>query len=425
MSCQSTARILIGSFVFATCAAAAWAERPNIVLCMADDQGWGDVGYYDHPVLKTPHLDEMAAAGLRFDRFYAAAPICSPTRASVLTGRTPNRMSCFKWGHTIRPQETTIAEALKKAGYTTGHFGKWHVGSVRKGSPVNPGASGFDRWLSAPNFFDNDPILSREGTAVQLRGESSIVTADAAIEFIEEAVANQEPFLAVVWFGSPHSPHRAAEEDLKRYANHGNKAHFYGEITGIDRAVGKLRDSLRELDVAENTLFWYFSDNGGLPNLGATGGREHKGSVYEGGLRVPGIIEWPARVKQHRVTNFPANTNDIYPTLLQLAGVEIDSQPVLDGESLVKVIDGEEGGRAKPMGFWDYPAGGVRTPSDAWMRELLAAQQQGDEVGDPSRLRRDAGEINKQYPTDAFPGHSAWTDWPWKLHRIEQQNKVR
>ncbi len=425
MTCHATPFRLFCFVLLALGTAPILADKPNIVLCMADDQGWGDVGYYDHPVLKTPHLDEMAADGLRFDRFYAAAPVCSPTRASVLTGRTPNRMGCFKWGHTIRPQETTIAEALKKAGYTTGHFGKWHVGSVRKGSPVNPGASGFDRWLSAPNFFDNDPILSREGTAVQLRGESSIVTADAAIEFMEEAVANQEPFLAVVWFGSPHSPHRAAEEDLKLYANQGKKAHFYGEITGIDRAVGKLRESLRELKVAENTLFWYCSDNGGLPNLGVTGGRGHKGSVYEGGLRVPGVIEWPARVKQHRVTNFPANTNDIYPTLLQVAGVEIDRQPVLDGESLLKVIDGEEQERTRPMGFWDYPAGGIRTPSDAWMRELLAAQQQGDEVGDPSRLRRDAGKIKKQYPTDAFPGHSAWTDWPWKLHRIEQQNRVR
>src|SRR4051812_35328677 len=154
--------------------------KPNIILCMADDQGWGDVGYNGHPVLKTPHLDAMAAAGLRLDRFYAAAPVCSPTRGSVLTGRHPNRFGCFSWGHALRPQEVTLARALRQAGYATGHFGKWHLGSVQEGSPVNPGACGFGRWLSSPNFFDNDPVLSREGKAVPFRGESSAVTADAA-----------------------------------------------------------------------------------------------------------------------------------------------------------------------------------------------------------------------------------------------------
>ncbi len=161
-------------------------EPPNIVLCMADDQGWGDMAYNGHPVLKTPHFDAMAREALRFDRFYAAAPVCSPTRASVMTGRHPNRFGCFKWGHSLRPQEVTIAHTLKKAGYVTGHFGKWHIGSVCKGSPVNPGACGFDEWFSAPNFFDNDPIMSRQGVAVQTQGESSMVTVDAALDFIRK-----------------------------------------------------------------------------------------------------------------------------------------------------------------------------------------------------------------------------------------------
>ncbi|RMG23484.1 MAG: hypothetical protein D6730_14390 [Bacteroidetes bacterium] len=148
---------------------------PNIVLVMADDQGWGDMGYYGHEVLQTPFFDAMASEALRFDHFYAAAPVCSPTRGSVLTGRHPNRFGCFSWGHTLRPQEITLAEALKQQGYVTGHFGKWHLGSVRPGSPVNPGASGFDQWLSAPNFFDNNPILSRNGIAEQTQGESSML----------------------------------------------------------------------------------------------------------------------------------------------------------------------------------------------------------------------------------------------------------
>jgi arylsulfatase A-like enzyme len=403
----------------------AWGQersRPNIILCMADDQGWGDVAYNGHPVLKTPNLDAMAAAGLRFDRFYAAAPVCSPTRGSVLTGRHPNRFGCFKWGYTLRPQEVTIAEALKKAGYTTGHFGKWHVGSVRKGSPVNPGASGFDHWLSAPNFFDNDPILSREGKAIQTRGESSMVTADAALEFIRTQAREKKPFLAVVWFGSPHGPHQASKENLALYASQPKrKANFYGEITGLDRAVGKLRQELRTLGIQDNTLFWYCSDNGGLPGVGSTGGRSNKGSVYEGGLRVPAIIEWPARVDKPRHTDIPANTVDIYPTLLDLVGVKVEKQPPLDGVSLVPLLAGKMAKRPQPMGFWDYPIGGISTPSKAWMTELLKAQKGGDEVGNRARLRLDAGKISKTYPEDTFPGHAAWLDWPWKLHRI--QNK--
>ena len=183
---------------------------------MADDQGWGDMAYNGHPILKTPHFDIAAKECLRFDRFYAAAPVCSPTRASVLTGRHPNRMKAFSWGHTLRPQEVTIAELLKDQGYTTGHFGKWHLGSVQVGSPVNPGNSGFDEWFSAPNFFENDAILSREGIAEQTRGESSVLTVDAAWDFIKRNHHAQNPYLAVVWFGSPHAPHVAAAEKTGR-----------------------------------------------------------------------------------------------------------------------------------------------------------------------------------------------------------------
>ncbi len=400
-------------------------KKPNIILCMADDQGWGDVGYYGHPVLKTPHLDAMSKAGIRFDRFYAAAPVCSPTRGSVMTGRHPNRFGCFKWGHTLRPQEVTIAEALKQAGYVTGHFGKWHLGSVRKGSPVNPGASGFDHWLSAPNFYDNNPILSREGVAVQMKGESSMIAADAALEFIKEQSKKEKPFLAVVWFGSPHGPHQAAAEDLALYAKQPKrKAHFLGEITGIDRAVGRLRKSIRDLDIHENTIFWYCSDNGGLRGLSRTGGRLHKGKVYEGGLRVPAILEWPARIKNPSITNVPANTVDIYPTILDLVGVTVKKQPVLDGISLVPLLDGKMNSRPKPMGFWDYRIGGISTPSKRWMTELLKAQKAGNETGLKDRLRLDAGKIKKQYDVKSMPGHAAWQEWPWKLHRISQRNSV-
>jgi len=402
----------------------AWGEessRPNVVLCMADDQGWGDMGYNGHPALKTPSFDAMAAESLRFDRFYAAAPVCSPTRGSVMTGRHPNRFGCFKWGHPIRPQEVTIAEALKSVGYVTGHFGKWHLGSVCKSSPVNPGAKGFDEWLSAPNFFDTDPIMSREGVAVPTLGESSAITVDAALQFIRKHARSPRPFLAVVWFGNPHAPHQAAEQDRAPYSGQSERLqHFYGEITAMDRAFGRLRQGLRTLGIHENTILWYCSDNGGLPGLGVTGGRGNKGQIYEGGLRVPGILEWPARISSPRATNIPCNTVDIYPTLLEIVGVRMEKQPPLDGISLVPLLGSKMRSRPRPMGFWDHPTPGIATPSKDWMAGLYEAQQAGKEVDDPSHQFPDAGKITKQYPEDHFPGHAAWLDWPWKLHRIEK-----
>ena len=397
--------------------------RPNIVLVMADDQGWGDVAYNGHPVLKTPHLDAMAAAGLRLDHFYAAHPVCSPTRGAVMTGRHPNRFGCFSWGHSLRPQEVTVGEVLKAAGYATAHFGKWHLGSIQKTSPVNPGESGFDRWLSAYNFYDNDPILSREGIATQFKGESSMIAADAAIEFMREQTARKQPFLTVVWFGSPHNPHKAAAEDAALYASEKkNRMDFLGEITGLDRAVGRLRAALRELKIERDTLLWYTSDNGGLPGLGSTGGRMAKGSIYEGGLRVPAILEWPGRIAP-RVSNVTANSVDIFPTVVELAGAKAGSQHPLDGISLLPLIEGKMNSRDKPLGFWTHTTGGIGTPHDKWASELLAAQKAGDEIGDKNRLVLDAAEIKRQYPEDSFPGHAAWNAWPWKLHRIQGRNE--
>ncbi len=407
-------------FLLAVTASANAAEKPNIILVMADDQGWGDMAYNGHPTLKTPNFDAAAAAGLRFDRFYAAAPVCSPTRASVMTGRHPNRMGVFKWGYPMRPQEITVAEVLKTAGYRTGHFGKWHLGSVRNASPANPGRNGFDEWLSAPNFFDNDPILSRKGKAVPIRGESSIVTVDAALHWISAMAKTDDPFLAVVWFGSPHGPHRAVAEDRAPYADQSERLqHFYGEITGMDRAFGKLRNALGGLGIRRQTILWYCSDNGGLPGVGSTGGhRGNKGQVYEGGLLVPAILEWPEKIAAPRITKARCNTCDIYPTLLEIAGVAIEKQPVLDGISLVPLIDGREAPRPRPMGFWDYRAGGISTPSAKWMADLLAAQQAGEDLAPHESSLRAAQLPNPAYPLDRFTGHAAWIDGDWKLHRI-------
>lgn len=139
------------------------SAQPNIILLMGDDHGWEETGYNGHPHVKTPILDEMAATGLRLENFYAAHPTCSPTRASFLTGRHPNRMGTFAPGWSIRPEEITCAHILSKAGYHCGHFGKWHLGAVKADGPVNPGAMGFDEWVSHDNFFEMNPSLSRNG----------------------------------------------------------------------------------------------------------------------------------------------------------------------------------------------------------------------------------------------------------------------
>lgn len=403
------------------------SDLPNIVLCMADDQGWGDMGYNGHPKLHTPNFDTLAATGIKFDRFYAAAPVCSPTRGSVMTGRHPNRFGCFKWGHTLRPQEITIAEALKTKGYVTGHFGKWHIGSVQNGSPCNPGSSGFDEWFSAPNFFDNNPILSRNGEAVPVTGESSIITVDAAIEFMHKYANGDKPFLAVVWFGSPHNPHEADEKDRVLYDDVDDEKlqHFYGEITGMDRAFGKLRSAIKELGIYDNTLLWYNSDNGGLRNLGSTGGRAHKGQVYEGGLRVPALIEYPRMFSAPKTVDVPCSTVDIYPTILDWLDIEIENQTPLDGISLDSIINNNETKRSTPLGFWDYPERGISTPSRVWMKELYDTQQKGSRIHSIERLRLESGIISKQYPLTEFPGHAAWLDMPYKLHRIENENGIK
>lgn len=386
------------------------------------------MAYNGHTVVKTPNFDAAAAAGLRFDRFYAAAPVCSPTRASVMTGRHPNRMGVFKWGYPMRPQETTIAEALKTVGYTTGHFGKWHLGSVRNDSPAHPGRNGFDEWLSAPNFYDNDAIMSHKGKAVQMMGESSMIAVDAALDWIKEQTKGDDPFLAVVWFGSPHSPHIAIEEDRRLYADHPKALqHFYGEVTGMDRAFGKLRDSLSGLGIRDNTILWYCSDNGGLPKVGSTGGfRGNKGQVYEGGLLVPAILEWPDMITKPRTTEVRCNTCDIYPTLLEIVGVNIDNQAPLDGVSLTSLIEGQTNEQPRKMGFWDFNAKGISTPSASWMADLLKAQQAGGDLNAHESSQRAAELPNPPYSTSEFPGHSAWTDGDWKLHRIQgAKDKVK
>jgi arylsulfatase A-like enzyme len=348
---------------------AAFSAPPNVVLIMADDQGWGDTGYNGHPELKTPNLDSLAASGLRMDRFYTAHFNCSPTRASVMTGRHPHRMGTFGPGSPIRAQEITVAKVLQSAGYATGHFGKWHLNgkngdrntktppgrAILADDPLSPGKMDFDTWVSADNFFDLDPVLGRQGVPEKFQGDGSDIATDEALKFIRKQAGASKPFLAVVWFGNPHTPHEALPADKAAYSKLSEAdQNYYGELTGIDRNVGRLRAALRELKVSDDTLLWYCSDNGGAAGPKSTGNlRGSKGTLWEGGVRVPGIVEWPARIAKPVVSSVPCSTLDIYPTVLAATGAKAEKQiQPLDGINLLPLFDQQMTERGKAIPFW-------------------------------------------------------------------------
>lgn len=359
---------------------------PNIVLLLSDDHGWEETGYNGHPYVQTPVLDQMAATGLRLDRFYAAHPSCSPTRASVLTGRHPNRMGTFAPGWSLRPEEITIAHLLATAGYRCAHLGKWHVGAVKAESPVNPKAMGFHEYLSHDNFFEMDPALSRNGGPPEIhQGESSEVLVLEAFRFIERSLEAGQPFFVYVCFGSPHEPYSGIPEDLARYdelpakyAEHTSRLtsnetglpvtralgavlrERYAEITAMDRAIGMLRAWLEERGLRENTLLFYSSDNGTSRDaVLASPLRGWKNQLYEGGVRVPTVVEWPARIGEPRVSTTIASTSDLLPTLAALVGAELTDLP-RDGIDLVPLLSGELSQRPEPLFFWDFDPRRIR-----------------------------------------------------------------
>ena len=390
-------------------------RRPHVILVMADDLGWGDVGYQGHPFVQTPELDTMAKNGLVFHRFYAAAPVCSPTRASVLTGRSPMRTKVTNHGRYMRPHELTLAESLKDAGYVTGIFGKLHLGSGQPDSPCNPTGMGFDEWVVGLNFFDNDPYLSRNGKIEHRAGKGSVIAMDDALAFLSKHKDRDQPIFAVVWFPAPHDPHQEVPDGPLLYDGQ-KQAGYYREITLLDQQVGRLRRELKSMKIADNTILWFCSDNGGLVEA-TSGGRNRKGSIYEGGLRIPSLIEWPAR-KLSGQTAVPAWTCDIYPTVLAMAEVQAAAPHMLDGIDLSHVVAGKQDKRSQPMGFWHNFQPGQATWSDRIQKAIMEKQQAGAAwPHHPDRIRKDVDDF-PQFPDGIATGHAAWCDWPWKLHRI-------
>ena len=378
------------------------AGRPNIVLVMADDMGWGDLGCFNRDsLIQTPHLDAMAKAGLKFNRFYSGGAVCSPTRGSCLTGRNPNRYGIYNanTGH-MKDAEVTLPELLGKHGYSTGHFGKWHLGTLtteikdsNRGGPRNkkrfstPTMNGyhecfvteakvptFDPMVKPPKaggkawdyIADHSKALpygtrywDHKGNIVteNLKGDDSRVIVDRALKFITKAAESNMPSFTVVWFHAPHLPVVAGPEHVKPYAAHDvYTRNYYGCISALDEQVGRLRKTLRDLKVAENTMVWFCSDNGPEGKTGKAPGsagslRGRKRSLYEGGVRVPGILEWPGKVKPGSVTDFPAVTSDYLPTILDILGLEMPDQRPIDGISLLPMMEGRSTERTTPIGF--------------------------------------------------------------------------
>lgn len=395
---------MVASGVLAQSAGVSEAPRPNVILCMADDLGWGDVGYNGNKIIKTPNLDKMAVEGVRFDRFYAASPVCSPTRASCLTGRHPYRTGVFFANvGVLRREEVTIADLLKEQGYETGHFGKWHLGTFtttekdanRGGSQGRPGLfsppsqHGFDTYFSTESKVPTwDPMLVpkafekpesghfgwhhiNDASTAQyygthywtpagkvapddpsLRGDDSRVIMDRAIPFIEAAAASNKPFLAVIWFHAPHLPCVAGPEYAAMYKDQDFEMQQYaGCITAMDDQMGRLRAKLRELGIENNTMLFFTSDNG--PEAGTPGVagpyRDRKRSLHEGGVRVPGLMVWPDGVAKPFATDAPVVTSDYLPTVMDVLGIEGPS--VMDGASFLPLLRGEKFERSGPISF--------------------------------------------------------------------------
>jgi arylsulfatase A len=344
------------------------STRPNFVIIFTDDLGYGDLGCYGHPSIRTPHLDKMAADGLRFTDFYAAAPVCTPSRAALLTGRHAIRSGMCQMPGTrgvlfpdskggLPLEEITLAEALKKAGYVTAHIGKWHLG-IHEGS--RPQDRGFDYTYGLPysndmdrqpgveanaRFRDDPPAdgwnvpLMRDGEIIERPANQATLTQRYTREALRFIAENREqPFFLYLAHTMPHTPLFASEKFKGR-----SLRGLYGEVVEeLDWSTGEVLAALRREGLAEKTLVVFTSDNGPWLSEREQGGsagllRDGKGSTWEGGMRVPGIAWMPQRIKP-AVTSDPASTLDLFPTVLAMAGVDAPKGVALDGRDISQLL---------------------------------------------------------------------------------------
>ena len=350
--------------------AARGAEAPNVVLVITDDQGYGDLGVHGNPRIRTPNLDRLARESVGFRSFYVS-PVCSPTRASLMTGRYNYRtgvVDTYLGRSLMRPDEVTLAELLRAAGYRTGIFGKWHLGD---NYPMRAMDQGFDESLvlngggigqpsdppGGESYFDT--LLRRNGEWTKTRGYVSDVITDAAIAFIE---ANRiRPFFTYLAFNAPHTPLEVPASYYEKYRQAGlaakdfpsaghpipegfdpeTTARVYGMVENIDDNVGRLLASLDRLGLARNTVFVFLTDNGPQQPRYNAGLRERKGNTHEGGIRVPFYVRWPGRLRPGREVDQMAAHVNLLPTLLDLCRIARPAGVKLDGTSLRPVLEAD------------------------------------------------------------------------------------
>jgi len=428
------------------------AKRPpNIVFILIDDLGWADLGCYGSTFHETPRLDRLAAAGMRFNHAYAAAPLCSPTRAAILCGKHPARLNLTTYlpGRADMPsqkllqakinqhlplEEVTLPELLKPKGYRCAHIGKWHLGGPGflpedQGFDVNLGGTAGGSPPRPGGFFAyQTPTLQSRDTTEYLTDRLT----DEALDFIQ---ANRErPFFLYLAHFAVHIPLQATPHLLAKYeakAKPGlglekgqNNPIYAGMLESVDESVGRLVDKLEELGLTRNTIVVFTSDNGGLsvregPNTPATSNaplRGAKGHLYEGGIRVPLIVHWPGTVGPGVVSDVPVNSLDLHPTLLQLAGVERPGNRVSDGVSLVRLLTGTGAIEREAM-HWHLPhysnQGGV--PSSAVRAgdlKLIEFLEDGRlELYDVTKDVSEARDLSKQLPEETRRLHAMLDRW--------------
>jgi arylsulfatase A-like enzyme len=359
-------------------------KKPNFVFFLVDDLGWRDVGCYGTKFYETPNIDRLAREGMRFTDAYAACPVCSPTRASILTGKYPARLSLTDWipgqreknpkllvpkfNQELPLEEVTIAEALKATGYACASIGKWHLG----GEPYYPDKQGFDLNVggtakgSPPSYFSpyGIPTLADGPKGEYLTDR----LADEAEKFIEQN--RYRPFFLYLPHFAVHTPIQGKEEIAAKYARKppdgGQKnATYAAMIESVDQSVGRVMKKLDALGLADRTVVFFMSDNGGLAGITSNAPlRAGKGTLYEGGIREPMIVKWPGVVRSGTTASTPVTSTDFYPTILEMAGLPPKPEQHVDGLSIMPLLK-ESGPLRRDTLYWHYPHYHRTTPAGA------------------------------------------------------------